>query len=378
MKTMEAMDVLKIILGIAELMKYGGVMRNEHYIHHIFSHLVQEYCGEIDLAENTATNLHPEWSTRGHYKEGKPKDYQPVGPEDGSPGRVDFAVGRYEKPDIGVEFAFMPKGWDGEKVIPDFIKLLDDKNPFNTSISFTLVFRENRLVQKGGLAAFEKAMNGTFGKAFERLRSNNRLFNNSRQLYLVVTEVDKDSRRRHWYYDNAGGRFVCGLPHHKSYVEQYQRVKRWYNRLVVIYEGIEHKVNSEYYQDEMYAFFQNCYHLKDWLKNDPKIWWVLGNALEGFVSGDKSPQCMRICGDLCNGSKHMVITRKPKIDKNTSVKSRDYGLQLGGEVAIVSVKYNIECQGKTYDALSLAQCCMKEWDKFMDEYDIPIPQNGGS
>lgn len=160
----------------------------------------------------------------------------------------------------------------------------------------------------------------------------------------------------------------------RSYTEQYQRMKRWYNRLRAIYEGIEHTVNSDYYQDEMYAFFQNCYHLKEWLKYDPKVI-VSNNAIEDFAN--RGADCMRICGDLCNGSKHMVINSE-KIDKDTGVKNRNYSLQIGGGNPIASVKYNIECQGEIYDALLLAECCIGEWDKFMNENDIPIPEDDSS
>lgn len=54
-----------------------------------------------------------------------------------------------------------------------------------------------------------------------------------------------------------------------TWQEQYERVARWLNRLGDTYVGRLHDSVTEAYEDEVYAFFQNYYHLKDWLKNDP-------------------------------------------------------------------------------------------------------------
>lgn len=163
----------------------------------------------------------------------------------------------------------------------------------------------------------------------------------------------------------------------RSYAEQYERMKRWYRRLKDIDAGKEHPVekeyNTKYYEDEMYALFQNCYHLKDWLKNDPNIRHLLPN-IENLVEdfANKGPICMRICGDLCNGSKHMILI-KPKIDKNTQVASQGFRLSLGQGPPVVAVSYEIQCRGQSYDAKSLAESCISEWDNFMTAHNIPIP-----
>jgi hypothetical protein len=51
-------------------------------------------------------------------------------------------------------------------------------------------------------------------------------------------------------------------------MEQYERAWRWLIRLGDTDTGRLHGSVSDSYQDEVYAYFQNCYHLKDWLKND--------------------------------------------------------------------------------------------------------------
>lgn len=44
------------------------------------------------------------------------------------------------------------------------------------------------------------------------------------------------------------------------YREQYDRVKRWYERFSTTNQGRLHDTPSDNYLDEIYAFFQNCYH----------------------------------------------------------------------------------------------------------------------
>lgn len=157
----------------------------------------------------------------------------------------------------------------------------------------------------------------------------------------------------------------------KSYKEQYKRMKRWYNRLKAIYTGMEHKVSDEYYNDNVYAFFQNCYHLKDWLKNDPNLQRLLpdiGTLVEDFAN--RGPDCIQVCGDLCNGSKHMIIST-PKIDANTHLGGRKLRFDFGTHV--LAIEYKIECRDQSHDALCLAESCISEWDDFMTRHNIPIP-----
>ena len=55
-----------------------------------------------------------------------------------------------------------------------------------------------------------------------------------------------------------------------KYQEQLERVRRYYGRFKKLNGGMEHIAPSDMYIDDIYSFFLNCYHLKDWLKNDPE------------------------------------------------------------------------------------------------------------
>jgi len=146
----------------------------------------------------------------------------------------------------------------------------------------------------------------------------------------------------------------------KKYIEQYERVKRWYQRLKNITDGREHNLPSEYYQDEVLAFFINCYHLKDWIINDNSAE-ISSKSVEDFVN---QSEFLRVCGDVCNGSKHLNIT-SPKSDKNTKVGGRNFFLTLGKVIPIFRAKYKIISGNKEYDAFSLATKCLEDWEKFI-------------
>lgn len=208
-------DVLNIILEIAQSIKYSGLMLNERYLHHSFSHVLQKKYNLLNLTgDNRAITLHPEWPTYkkqtsinfGRYRREK-GIYKPDA--NGTAGFIDFAIGDYNKPDIGIEFS-LKYGWSNEEIVYDFLKLLDIKNPFKLSISFNIISRERELVKGGYLRDLEKHMNDAYREAVIRL--NNDICVDSRELYLIVTEIDKNNNKRHWHYDRTSSRFKNGLP----------------------------------------------------------------------------------------------------------------------------------------------------------------------
>lgn len=75
---------------------------------------------------------------------------------------------------------------------------------------------------------------------------------------------------------------------------QYERFKRSYARVTGPYRS------SIEYDDDLHHFMQDCWHLKDWIKNDPSA--GIGNAIEVQVCAYKS---LLIAADLANGSKHL-------------------------------------------------------------------------
>ena len=82
----------------------------------------------------------------------------------------------------------------------------------------------------------------------------------------------------------------------RRWPEQYARMKR------VLARARSAPPISEQAEDDYYAFFVWCYHLKDWLKNDDSIPSSVGDRVERYV---KDKRCLGICGALANGIKHL-------------------------------------------------------------------------
>ena len=54
-------------------------------------------------------------------------------------------------------------------------------------------------------------------------------------------------------------------------------------------------------EDYLWAFFQNCWHIKDWIRNDPR---VTNEAKERVWEAVQTTRSLRLAADLANGSKH--------------------------------------------------------------------------
>lgn len=137
-------------------------------------------------------------------------------------------------------------------------------------------------------------------------------------------------------------------------------MKRWQSRFEETARGRRHDRTSEHYQDEAYAFFQNCYHLKDWLKNDP----ASAAAVTDVEQMISTSRALSICADLANGSKHLTLTT-PRVDPNTKIGKRQFALTLGGGKPQISARYEVEAGPHRQDAFDLAADCVRDWEGYL-------------
>jgi hypothetical protein len=143
-----------------------------------------------------------------------------------------------------------------------------------------------------------------------------------------------------------------------KYQEQFERMKRSYERFKEINQGKEHNQHSEYCHDDMYSFFLNCYHLKDWIKNDESIELPKG-TVEDFIN---KHDCMRLCADICNGIKHL------NRENDRSGKDPKFGgrhITFNVSESIIKIKFSILTKDGTIDAFELATECIQKWEKFI-------------
>lgn len=145
-----------------------------------------------------------------------------------------------------------------------------------------------------------------------------------------------------------------------KYLKQFKRVKRWYQRFVIINQGRQHDFPSDYYQDEVYAFFLNCYHLKDWIKNDKSVG-AAAAKVEEFINNNKE---LSVCADICNGIKHLRLT-STRSGQDPRWGPQKFNVQLGGPETTISVKYSIDTSSGPVDAFELATRCLQAWENFI-------------
>lgn len=158
------------------------------------------------------------------------------------------------------------------------------------------------------------------------------------------------------------------MPVLKKYTEQFKRMQRWYETFKQMDEGIAHEQSSEVYTDIVYAFFQNCYHLKDWIKNDNSVTLPEGVNIEHFINNNHS---MCLLADICNGTKHLtLLDRFKRTDEDLKFDSKKYSLALGGKKPIIAVKWNIKTNSGNLDAFEPATECLHKWEDFIKNQNI--------
>jgi hypothetical protein len=153
-----------------------------------------------------------------------------------------------------------------------------------------------------------------------------------------------------------------------SYREQFERMNRWYDRFAAINEGRVHGMSSENYVDEIYSFFQNCYHLKDWIKNDsgmttqaPK------DRVEGYITSNRF---LSLSADLCNSTKHLIRNRSNRSKEEPTFGQKNFALDVGGDLPKISLKLQVDAEGGRIDAFELARECVAAWEAFLKSENL--------
>ncbi|MHA1540890.1 MAG: hypothetical protein ACTSXL_03810 [Alphaproteobacteria bacterium] len=155
----------------------------------------------------------------------------------------------------------------------------------------------------------------------------------------------------------------------KDYLEQLERINRYFLRLQKAYTNQEEALINR--EDDILAFFVNCWHLYDWLIESENI---SRDDLEKEIKESKN---LQFCRKLTNTYKHYkrkktkagckvkgkhIVININEGSKGTKVTDhfKDFilcensdGCFLGGDFEILT---------NCIDAKKLAQNCLNEWD----------------
>ena len=131
--------------------------------------------------------------------------------------------------------------------------------------------------------------------------------------------------------------------------KQFNRVQRTFLRVLD-----NHNRKLVDYEDDVWSFLQNCWHLTDWIKNDTQ---AVAKATRGKIEVEvKSYPALLIVGELTMKSKNLEVT--------SNVAEED-GKELQEILLIV-----IDKNGDEFPVKNLAIDAMKNWMAIFKKYRI--------
>jgi hypothetical protein len=148
----------------------------------------------------------------------------------------------------------------------------------------------------------------------------------------------------------------------KLYQRQFERVERWYNRLQKMKDADMSNFPDamNLVSDTMYAFFINCYHLKDWIINDELV--TLPNKKTIIKEFIENNDCMKLCADVCNGTKHLKLNHI-----RNDVQPRPMHRIIIDKNGNIEISHFVEIDGKEKDFFELSTECIEKWREFFRE-----------
>ena len=154
---------------------------------------------------------------------------------------------------------------------------------------------------------------------------------------------------------------------------QYQRVARSFTRILN-----NRNRDPVEYEDDAWGFILNCWHLKDWIKND--VEGVAKATREKIEVEVHSHPALVMVGDLANRSKHLKVTRG---STEADIKRRRQGTLSG--TAYIDGKVGNQKADKAHSEIillvvnnkgdetlvkKLATDAMKNWMAIIKKYRI--------
>jgi hypothetical protein len=176
------------------------------------------------------------------------------------------------------------------------------------------------------------------------------------------------------------------MPLHEGWRDQYERMLRSRARLAEA--AGPSSIGSDEARDRLYHFFQDAYHLKDWIINDLG-WYTMngkkreltkaGRALEQHIT---ATWALALCADLCNGTKHLILSNERIPGKPAVFSSQSVSIELGPfetvsefgsepkplttpSVNPTTARHSwlVEFDSQFYNAAQIAYEVVEEWQK---------------
>jgi hypothetical protein len=144
-----------------------------------------------------------------------------------------------------------------------------------------------------------------------------------------------------------------------GYRDQLDRARRFLDRVETNPDGFEN-LNDVEFQDMMWSFFQHCWHVKDWVQHDP----LASDAQKkAVVDQAHASALLKICRDLCNGTKHLKLTHP-----GSGSGAKHQGIEM--TIAPEQGRCEMDCMvddghGNPISGKKLARDCIAEWERIL-------------
>jgi hypothetical protein len=152
-----------------------------------------------------------------------------------------------------------------------------------------------------------------------------------------------------------------------SISKKYHAMMRAYEKLRTISTDNGPSITNTDAADLAGSFFNECYHLKDWIKNDP----VIGAKVDVEAYIDEVG-ALRIIADYCNSSKHAGLDRKPRSGAQVEQVRTHMKIDLTPKGFVSSAQLEIIVGSKSYNAYKLATDGVAAWKTFIARNSIVI------
>jgi hypothetical protein len=135
---------------------------------------------------------------------------------------------------------------------------------------------------------------------------------------------------------------------------QLERLRRWHERLQELRAQRAVQLTAADL-DLVFAFFQTAYHLRDWILDDGAA------SKEELAELMRDSLALKVCRDLCIGSKHLTI-KKASVDQHASV-VREYVPGPVGNRAASGSRVVVIADGR-HELWPLVDDCMATWERW--------------
>ncbi len=165
---------------------------------------------------------------------------------------------------------------------------------------------------------------------------------------------------------------ASAIPSHPVYLNQLARARRFFDRtshrtapdLAAFTAGLN---DSE---DDLWAFFMNCWHVKDWVKNDNLLPEALRNQVAAAAETRDTAPMLAVCADVAKGIKHVTLTRRPHAG---GAKVETFVITPATDGRSVSWDYLIGLDDGSYaTAYEVGREALLEWNRILQAHHLPL------